>query len=121
MMQQRGNGAYEIHGDYEPLYSTHQMAGTDVKLAMAQQRPAPHEPLIMNPNLLAGQVDLPRFWEQQVVDRQGRPIPLPTQQPRDRMGDMPLIFPVRDDKQPVNVPTQLVQDQGMSQAPMQQI
>ncbi len=59
--------------------------GTDVNLAIAQQRPAPHKPLIMNPNLLAGQVDLLRRFEQQVTDKQGRPIPVPRDAQENRV------------------------------------
>ncbi len=111
--------AYQIGGNYMPLYSMHQTAGTDVNLAIAQQRPALNELLILNPNLLAGQVDLPRRWEQQVTDSQGQPIPVPVDPEVPRLECALLFFDVRQDKQPVQVPTQLVQDQDLLQAQMQ--
>ncbi len=113
--------AQQIGGDYTPLYSTHQTAGTDVNLAIAQQRPEPDQPLIMNLNLLVGQVDLPRHWQQQVVDDRGWPIPVPTDPEVPCLDCTPLFFDVRQDTQPVQVPTQLVKDQDFPQDQMQQI
>ncbi len=104
-----------------PLYSMHQTVGTDVNLAIAQQRLAPHEPLILNPNLLAGLVDLPRCWKQQVTDKQGRPIPVPTDPELPQLDRMPLFLDVRQDKQPIQIAAQLVQDQDLSQSQAQQI
>ncbi len=49
--------ANEIGGTFQQLYGgTHRMQGVDVNLALNQQRPAPDQPLIMQLNLLAGQV-----------------------------------------------------------------
>ncbi len=75
----------------------------------------------MNPNLLAGQVDLPRRFEQQVVDSQKRPIPVPSDPQGSRMDRVPLIFTVAQDKQPIQVPAQLMQDQDLDQEQAQRI
>ncbi len=49
----------QIGRSYMPLYMMHMMAGIDASLVIVQQRPMPDQPLIMNPNLIAGQVNLP--------------------------------------------------------------
>ncbi len=56
-----------------------------------------------------------------LVDRQGWPIPVPRDPPGDIMEHVPLIFGVRQDRQPVDILMQMVQDQDLPQAPMQQI
>ncbi len=75
----------------------------------------------MNPNLLAGQVDLLRRFEQQVTDKQGRPIPVPRDSQENRLDRTSLIFNVTQDRQPVQILTQLMQDQDLSQDQMQRI
>ncbi len=113
--------AHQIGGDYTPLYSTYETAGIDVTLAMAQQRLAPHEPLIMNPNLLMGQVELPRHWEQQVTDRQGKPIPVPRDPQGGPMDHVPLTFNVTQNKQLVRIPPHLTEDQDLDPEQAQRI
>ncbi len=56
-----------------------------------------------------------------MVDRQGWPIPVPRDPEVNRMEHLLLIFDVRQDRQPVQIPTQMEQDQDLSHDQMQQV
>ncbi len=97
------------------LYGMRRMQGVDVNLALNQQRPAPDQPLIMQPNLLAGQVHMPARWEVNDKDEKFHPILVPSdkRQTMDKLDQMAIFFPVQKDKQSVPVPKVLVQHQGL--------
>ncbi len=85
------------------------MQGVDVNLALNQQRSAPDQPLIMQPNLLAGHLCMLTRWEVNVKDAQGHPIlVLPDKKQKMDKDQMAIFFPVLKDKQSMPVPEVLV-------------
>ncbi len=116
--------ADQIRGTFQQLYGgTHRTQGMDINLALNQQRPAPDQPLIMQANLLACQVQMPMRWEVNMQDNQGRPIPVPPdkRQRMDELDQIAIFFLVQQDKQSVPVPAALAQHQGLSAEQMDAI